>query len=227
MSALVDGFLAYPRFLFNFIFVRGFADLYEPGVLSMGLVTLMFIGVGIALLISVVTPPPPEPQQETDPRAPVLKQAGSTRRFVEGVLRVTILLTGGPLILHSLMVLYSLVVSTVDLGNILDTVNASLAYGAAYLPLHAGAARMRHRITRQSRDPESKPPLARPLRISLGLFELVFPVYFLASLSQVHRVPFHLMIRPAVVSAIGTVVAVTGVVAVVLLLLRGNPPVKG
>lgn len=227
MNTVLDVVAGYPSFVLNFLLVRGFESWYTPGLLSTDLVLLMLLSISVALVIGVINRPPPERQPEIDPRAPTRPSPGPTRRFIQGVIRVSLLLSGGPLILHALMRLYTNLVGPVELGSVTETVNASLAYGAVYIPLYAGAARLRYRLARQRREAETTPRFGKQMRVLAGLFELTFPIYFLISLSQVHGVPFHIMMRPALVSAIGTIVAVTGVVAVVLLVLRGNPPVKG
>ncbi len=225
MTSLLDIVLAYPRFVWDFFLLRGLTGFERAGTLSGTLLLFFLVGFALALLVGVVRPPDAEPIHESDPRVTPTPSSHPAHRFAEDIVRLTIVIVGGSLILHALMLLYSNVVSTVPMGNALDTTNAALGYGAIYLPVHAVLTRLHGRIAQKNR--ESKTRTTKPVTVALGIFQFLFPVFFLLSLSQVYGVPLFAIISPAVVSAIGTVVAVTGVVAITLLLLRGNPPVKG
>lgn len=222
LTSFLGTVLSYPEYFFDFLFLRALAPYRAMGTVSADLFVFSAIGVVLGVTVGLLGRRAGSLLEEDDAN-PGLSHLAP----IGNVLRIYAVIIGGSLILHGLMRLYSQLVAPVAIGSLPDTLNAALAYSAVYIPLNAIFARAWGRATSMSKTDETVARRVRPVKIVTVAFQVGFPFYFLFAMSDLYGISLAETIRPALVSALGTVVAVTSVGAMILLVLRGNPPVKG
>lgn len=226
MTWLFETAIAYPRFFFEFLTLVALEPYRGAGEMSFELLVYYVVGAALAFALTMVmrSREAPEPsERDSDHGLWFLR----TRSTGETLVRLSVVILGGSLALHGLMRLYSALVSPVVMGAAADTVNAALAYGAVYLPINGAVTRIGHRMTRVMATLKPTQYGPKVVKLLIAAFQLMFPAYYLIGLSTTYNTSLRETVRPVLISAVGTVVAATAVAAIVLLIMRGNPPVKG